>query len=184
MNHLPKARTENIIVQDLRDELLIYNRTTDQAYSLNETSKIVFNACDGKTSFDELKRRHKYTDELIYLALDELKKQNLIETDYVSPFAGVSRREVIRQVGLASMIALPVIANVVAPTAASAASNNCAPICVANGQDFCVNCRGEINYITYGSTDNCTGTLIAFGRFNCTRPEPLTSGTSLQRYLS
>lgn len=118
---LPKARTTDILEQDAGKELLIYDLRIDKAYSLNETSAVVYKACS-RQSFEELKREHKYSDELIYLALDELKKQDLLEGDYVSPFAGMNRREVIRKVGFASMIALPVISAIVAPTPASAAS--------------------------------------------------------------
>lgn len=127
---LPPAKNTNIVVQDLGRELLIYDLLTNKSYSLNETSKIVFNHCDGKTSFDQLKHRFKFTDELIYLALDDLKKENLLEenADYVSPFAGVSRRETIRRAGFVSLAILPSIFSLVAPTAAQTAS------CRANGQ--------------------------------------------------
>ena len=108
MNKLPLARNTNIVVQHLKDETLIYDLVTHKAYCLNKTSAIVFNACGDGMSFDDLKRKHKFTDDLIYLALDSLQKDNLIESDQVTHFAGLSRREVIRRVGLASMITLPI----------------------------------------------------------------------------
>lgn len=77
MKSLPKIRNENIIVQKLKNEVLIYEPATNQAFCLNETSAKVYNHCDGATSFDELKRRYKFTDDLIFLALDELRKENL-----------------------------------------------------------------------------------------------------------
>lgn len=124
MNKLPKARTENIVVQNIEKEVLIYDTITNQAFCLNETSAKVFNHCDGQTAFDELKRKFKYTDEIIYLALDELKAKNLLDAaaNYQTPFAGMNRREVIRQVGFATMIALPLISSLVVPTAANAGS--------------------------------------------------------------
>jgi hypothetical protein len=124
MKRLPIARNREIVIQELGKEVLIYDLTVHKAYNLNETSAIVFNACDGKTSFDDLKFRNNFTDDIIFLALDELKKENLLEKgeDYKSPFAGMSRREVIRRVGFASATALPVIISLVAPTAASAQS--------------------------------------------------------------
>ena len=73
MRLLPKARTTEIVERDLSKELLIYDLTTHKAYTLNETSKIVFKTCDGRTTFDELKEKHRFTDELIYFALDQLK---------------------------------------------------------------------------------------------------------------
>jgi hypothetical protein len=135
MNKLPKARTENIVVQTLNDEVLIYDTITNQAFCLNETSARVFNHCDGQTSFDELQRKYQFTGEIIFLALDELKKQNLLASDaeYASPFAGMHRREVIRKVGFATMIALPLISSIVAPAALSAASG-AAATCIPGGR--------------------------------------------------
>jgi hypothetical protein len=124
MKKLPLARSTGIVVQELGKEILIYDLNTHKAYNLNETSSTVYQACDGKTTFDELKQKHKFTDDLIFLALDQLKADGLIEDGYffISPFIGMSRREAIRKVGFASMIALPLISSLVAPTAAMAQS--------------------------------------------------------------
>ena len=122
---LPKARITELIEQEADKELLIYDLQINKAYTLNETLKAIFKACNEKMSFEDLKHQYNYTDELIYLSLDELKKHNLIQANYNSPFAGMTRREVIRKVGFASMIALPVIATLSAPTAAMAASGAC-----------------------------------------------------------
>lgn len=120
--NLPTRRTADILEQATDKELLIYDLHTNKAYNLNETLRIVYSFCDGQTTFDDLKRRYKYTDDLIYLALDELQKNDLIENYTSNHFAGMNRREVIRRVGLSSMIALPVISSLVAPTAAMAQS--------------------------------------------------------------
>lgn len=127
MTILPKSREAQIVVQEIESEILIYDLNINKAFALNETAATVYRACDGKTSFDELKLKSKFTDEIIFLALDELKKDNLLKENdsYNSPFVGMNRREIIRQVGLASMIALPVIASLVAPTSAMAQSIVC-----------------------------------------------------------
>lgn len=122
MSKLPMFRQSGIVIQEAGNELLIYDLTVNKVYCLNETSKIIYEACDGKTTFDELKSKHKYSDEIIYLALDELKKNNFLQEIYVSPFAGMNRREVIRKAGLASMIVLPIITGLIAPSANRAAS--------------------------------------------------------------
>lgn len=123
LSKLPPARIENIVVQDAGDEVLIYDLITNKAFCLNETSAIIYQACDGKTSSDELKAKYHFSDDLIFFALDELKKEKLIEDNYVSPFKGIKRREVIKKIGLASMIALPVIVSLMAPTAVMAAAS-------------------------------------------------------------
>lgn len=119
---LPLARSKDVVIQNLESEILIYDLITNKAFCLNETSAIVYHACDGQTTFDDLRFKHKFTDEIIFFALKELQNNSLIESDDSNYFAGLSRREVIKKIGLATMVALPVISSVVAPTAAWAAS--------------------------------------------------------------
>ena len=139
---LPLAKSSDIVVQELGNELLVYDLVTNKAYRLNETSMIIFNACDGKTSFDELNTRYKFTADLVYLTLDQLKDEGLVN-NYQSKFNGVSRREVIRKVGLTTMLALPVISGLVAPTSA-AASSLTDSVCATPGGTVC------------GTPDDCT----------------------------
>ena len=120
---LPQTKTENIVVQDVDDEILIYDLILNKAFCLNETSALVYNACDGKTEFEEFKRKHNFPDDLLFFALDELQKQNLIENNYISPLKDIKRREVIKKIGLASIIALPIISSIVAPTSVMAQSD-------------------------------------------------------------
>lgn len=131
MNTLPCARNSEIVVQELRGELLIYDLREDRAFCLNETLAIVYQNCDGTTSFDKLKKDYQFTDDLIHFALAELRNENLIDDETDDYFADLSRREIIKRVGLATLIALPVISGIVAPTAAMAAS--AAGACVGNG---------------------------------------------------
>ena len=153
---LPKARTD-VLVQDLKDEVLIYDKNKNKSYCLNSTAKTVFNACDGTTTLEDLKHQSSLPDDVIYLSLDEIKRNDLIEESYVSPFAGVSRREVIKRVGLASMVALPVIFGLIAPTAANAQSG-----CVADGQPGSVTTVSNANmfecqFIGYPDPACCNG---------------------------
>jgi hypothetical protein len=120
---LPKARNENLLEQNFEKETLIYDLLIDKAFNLNETLSVVYKACGQNHTFDDLKRKHKFSDEFIYLALDELKRNTLLAGEYVSPFETMNRREVIKKVGLTTMFALPLIAGLVAPRAANAASD-------------------------------------------------------------
>ena len=143
---LPLSRNENVVVQDAGKEVLIYDLLTNQAYCLNETSAIIYQACDGKTTVDELKRRTRFTDDLIFLALDDLQKHNLCKDLKINHFAGLSRREVIRKVGFASMVALPIISSVIAPQAVDAQSGSTCVCptysgeCICDVRDFNVGC--------------------------------------------
>lgn len=159
MNILPEARMSDIVVQHLKGETLVYDLITDKAFCLNETAKIIFDACGNQLSFAELKRRHKFSDEIIFFTLEELKKINLLakNDEFASPFAGMTRREVIRRVGLSSAVALPLISSLVAPKSTDAASG--AVACASVGsQCFCQN----------GDTNSCgQGRVIFAGATTC-----------------
>lgn len=171
---LPKLRTENLIEQNLKNETLIYDLNTNQAFNLNETSTLVYQACSREMTFAELKNKYQFSDDFIYLALDELKRRNLLmpESSYISPFAGISRREVIRQVGLASMIALPLIIGITAPSAAHAASGvitGCQTnVCYASGFALCNACPGRPNVQFYNSQNGSCVSESVHGFNNCT----------------
>ena len=130
MNKLPKARIENIVVQELENELLVYDLLSNKAFCLNETAKLVWQSCDGKSTPAEIgelitqKLKSPTSEDLVWLALENLEKENLIENgaQFFNHFRAMSRREVIRKVGLGTMIALPLISSVIAPSSVLAAS--------------------------------------------------------------
>lgn len=129
-NNVPKARKSGLVVQDLNGETLIYDLNTNRAVCLNETSALVWQNCDGVKTVSDIssilsaETNNPASEDLIWLALDQLNKENLIEnsTELESKFEGVSRRDVIKKVGLGTMIALPIVTGLVAPMAASANS--------------------------------------------------------------
>lgn len=147
---VPKARKENLVVQELDSEVLIYDLNTNKAFCLNETSTLIWQACnEGKTVAEISKSISKklnspVNEDLVWLALDQLKKENLIENkeEIVVDFGGMSRREVIRKVGLATVVALPLVSSLVAPLAIHAVSAAaCGTLTChngANGNSYCV----------------------------------------------
>jgi hypothetical protein len=157
--NLPKNRDHQLVVQELNDEVLIFDLNTSKAYSLNETSAAIWDLCDGESSVSDItqklstKLKQPVPDEIVWLALDQFKKDDLLSNGKAIEinFNGLSRRQVIRKVGFASMIALPVINSLIAPTAGMAASG--AASCRTVGQ----NCTGP------GSGPCCTGTAYCSG---------------------
>jgi len=122
----PVSRKEELVVQEHDGEVLIYDLKENKAFCLNETSALVWQACDGKKTIADIsdhlgkQLKSQANEDLVWLALDQLSKANLIEqsTAIEDRFVGLSRREAIRRVGMASLVALPVIATLTAPTAA------------------------------------------------------------------
>ena len=153
----PLARRDSLIVKELPDETLVYDRKSDEAHCLNLTAAIVWKNCDGKKTVAELRQTlasqtdSPVPEEVVWLALDQLKKFKLLEngSDASSyQMRGINRRELVRRVGFAAL-ALPLIVSITAPTAmaqasglapgrccgnpSQCASNNCAqtPTCVS-----------------------------------------------------
>lgn len=127
---MPKARDKDVVVQQLGDEVLVYDLKSNQAFCLNETSALIWQMCDGQTSVSDMSRRltgefkESAGEDLVWFAIDELKRSNLIanSAEFTNRFEGFNRRDVIKKVGLASMIALPLISAMIAPSAVNAAS--------------------------------------------------------------
>ncbi len=147
MTNKPRAIESDILVQQLPDELLIYNLKMDKVFCLNHTSAIVWQMCNGKQSITEISRamskklNSAVSEDFVWLAIDGLKKDGLVTNGAEIPqqLNGMSRREVIRKIGFASMIALPIITNLIAPKAAAALSG-CPPdpnVC----QSYDANCN-------------------------------------------
>jgi hypothetical protein len=137
----PLSRREDLVVQELDGEVLIYDLGVNKAFCLNETSAMVWQACDGKNSVADIGRKIG-NDDIVWLALSQLKKERLIAHDpnRASKFDGMSRREVVRKIGLGSMIALPLVSSLVAPKAIHAQSGlgACAPaacVCATTGMN-------------------------------------------------
>ena len=152
----PISRKEDIVMQHLESEILIYDLKANKAFCLNETSTLVWQACDGNHSISEISQdlsnqlNQPISQDLVWLALDQMKREKLLTNsgEVKSSFHGLSRREVIRKVGLASMVALPLISSIVAPKAINAQSTaGCAGLtCLANqgfeGESGC--CAGFV----------------------------------------
>jgi hypothetical protein len=129
----PKARIDSLIVQEIDDETLVYDRKNGKAHCLNSTAAIVWRHCDGAKSLEEIaillasESAMPADEDLVWLALDRLQKAKLLDGPLARPARGalISRREVGRRLSLATgvAIALPVVLSLVAPTAAMAASN-------------------------------------------------------------
>jgi len=154
----PLSRRDDLVVQDLNGEVLIYDLKEHKAFCLNETSALVWEACNGSKNVTEISRvigeklNAPASEDLVWLAIDQLKKEKLLADEHKlnSPFKGLSRREVIKKVGLGTMIALPIITGLVAPKAIHAGSRVCSSDCT------CTQDVGKGNSCSFTATATCT----------------------------
>jgi hypothetical protein len=152
----PVARQERLIVQQMPDEVLVYDLERHKAHCLNRTAALVWKNCDGQADVSQIASRledefnQPVGEDVIYLALDQLSKDHLLESKVALPveLKGFSRRELIRRVGLATAIGLPIIVSIVSPTSANAVT------CIPSGGGC-------------SATVICCSTLATCGVGNC-----------------
>jgi hypothetical protein len=172
---LPVARTKDLVVNELPDELLVYDLKTNKAHCLNQSANLVWKHCDGKTSVADLtlilsEELHTQVDaDIVWLALGQLSKARLLEEQAASPLGKgrLSRRVVIRKLGRGVAVAatLPLVMSILAPTAQAActgASPN-APLgsrCCTNTQCASTCCdvkSGGFTCINTSTSNRTTG---------------------------
>ena len=136
----PLARTDGLVVNELPEEIVVYDRESHKAHCLNRTAALVWKRCDGRTTPARIARLVSQDlgtpvgEDLVWYALEQLAKDLLLVEKVVParetasaawPAARMSRRELVRRLGLAAVVALPLITTIVAPTPVEAAASNC-----------------------------------------------------------
>lgn len=118
--HKPLARSDHLIVEELGDEVLVYDSNTDTAHCLSPDAARVWRACDGGTSVDDLPPQVGLSAELVESALDELERCELLERRPAP--TGHTRRDFGLKIAKVSAAAasVPLIVSVAAPAPAAA----------------------------------------------------------------
>jgi hypothetical protein len=138
---IPVARTENILLTEVDNEVMIYDRENDSCHCLNPVAAQVWRYCDGYNTVDDIANLLEQEMELpedsdmdirglVWLALEELERCNLIKEYVREPIpdeVGVSRRKVLGKTAkFAGVVAIgtlfPMVQSIVAPKPVMAAS--------------------------------------------------------------
>jgi hypothetical protein len=128
----PRARVD-CLVREFGDEVLVYDQQRNVGHCLNSTAAAAWKLCDGKRSTSEVTKTlaqqlsAPVDEAIVVLALEQLAAARLL-LESEAPVRRTSRRTAIRTIGIAGVIALPLVTSLVAPTPARAAS------CLANGR--------------------------------------------------
>jgi hypothetical protein len=142
----PLARKAGLVIQELPDEVLVYDLDRDRAHCLNQTAAFVWQHCDGRTSTVEIARslsqkvNASVDEKVVLFAINQLGRNHLMTTVPAPPYAvaGLNRREMVRVLGIAAAVAIPVVASIVAPTPAQAGTCVGSGGSCAAGQQCCV----------------------------------------------
>jgi hypothetical protein len=128
----PQARTDQLLIEEIEDELLVYDQRDDTAHRLNRTAALVWRLSDGTRDLPalvaalEAELGDVADEDLVRIALDDLADRGLVSgvAERAAQDRRHSRRRFIRRVGTvgAAALALPVVSSVVAPDPAAAQS--------------------------------------------------------------
>ena len=151
---MPRARTEGLVIRELSDEVLVYDRDRDKAHCLNQTAALVWKYCDGKTSVTGMAQQlgrdlkaERVDEKVVWYALEQLGRDNLLDEIVTPPaiLTGMSQRQVVRALSVAAVVAVPLVTSIIAPPPAQAGT--CLPagqVCVSSGQCCSGLCSGSI----------------------------------------
>ena len=127
----PLARSdERLVVEELEDEVLVYDLDSDRAHCLSAPAAAVWRQCDGETTVEALGERLGMDSGTIERALEELTACALLEDAAIEPTSPsnshlgglTTRREMtlnVVKVGAAAAT-VPLIVSVAAPPPAAA----------------------------------------------------------------
>ena len=105
-NHqTPRARKEGLLFTPLNDELVIYDIERNKAHSLNRVASLVWKHCDGQTAVSHIQKvvaqelQSSVDEQVVWLALQQLERNQLLEEKVQTPVNLISRREAARRFG-------------------------------------------------------------------------------------
>src|SRR5690242_17051460 len=113
----PHAREEGLTVQDLVNEVLVYDLDRDKAHCLNPSVARIWKLCDGKTSVPEIAKKLEGAlttpihEDVVWVALDQLEKAHLLREKLVRPEGQprISRRDLAKRMAVGAAVAVPFI---------------------------------------------------------------------------
>jgi hypothetical protein len=123
----PRGLRRYISVQQVGVETLVYDELRHKAFCLNESSSVIWRLADGEHTIAQIRAAawlqlgSEVSDEFVMFALEELRRDGLIEPASVAEVEpALSRRAMLQKLGISGALLLPMIAAVMAPPAALA----------------------------------------------------------------
>lgn len=130
----PRARTEDLVTTETKDEILVYDQILHHIHHLDQEVTTVWGLCDGTRTITDIARDAPLNPSLVAYTLQELEKASLlISPAPIGKQMKESRRNFMRKLGIASV---PAIVSISAPIAKAAAS--CPPLPEAAGPGSCL----------------------------------------------
>lgn len=157
---LPIARTVDLIVTEVGEDLIVYDEVSSQFHLLERDAAAVWRAADGRRTIDELAVAGGIASAEVAAILDRLSGVRLLVSA-----SRMTRRQALKRVGLAAGVI-----SMLAPVAAAAQSTTCVPFnaCTTQrwGQTCCPTTSG-----TTCARDLIDGSFACFPNQFCADPD-------------
>jgi hypothetical protein len=124
---LPKARSSGLVVEEVVDEVLVYELETHQARLLSPQTAKIWRLCDGQQTIEDIAEELAVAQSVVEETIQELFAAELLDASPEKSVpdgecADLSRRSVLTQGAAATLFAAPAIVTISIPTAAAALS--------------------------------------------------------------
>ena len=155
------------MIQEVLDELLVYDLQRHQLHALNPTAAWVWQQLDGQTDTQELSRHlgqqfpelAGQAEHLLWATLQRLDEKHLLAQrmpEQIPPHLE-TRRTMLKRMGLALAL-LPVVTTLAAPPAAQAQTATCTGCFNNRNQANAANCGGTLG--TCYDQGSCGGDVL------------------------
>ena len=114
----------DFVVRELADEVVLYDRKTRRAHCLNPAASAVWRLCDGHRNIAEIARILERDEDLVCTVLQQLNESRLLRNEG-SAMNGkdmLSRRELVKKIGIGASVVLPMVTSILVPSASAARS--------------------------------------------------------------
>jgi hypothetical protein len=127
----PKSLSrDQLVVEDLGAELMIYDQKRNRAFCLNQRAAFIWQRCDGKTTVGELAAKlaqssgETIDEKVVQFALQSLFQDGLLEPSTFQPVVplGMTRRQIMQKIGVRAAVSLPLVAALMVATPKAHAS--------------------------------------------------------------
>jgi Coenzyme PQQ synthesis protein D (PqqD) len=161
----PKARRKDLLVEQAESEVLVYDLERSRVHFLNESAAVIWRLCNGRRSPSEIAEQLdgaldlNSRTALVEDTIGQLARKWLV-SDEEGKAPQISRRELVRKIGIgaaAAGIVVPLVMSISAPPAYAASSCSGLQVCDSNccsriGQ---VCCKTSNNNECNSGTDPC-----------------------------
>jgi hypothetical protein len=145
-NEMPSRISQNVSMQQIGAETLVYDGQRHLAFCLNASSGAVWKMADGTRTMAQIAHATsleigaEVSEVLAGYIVETLRADGLLEPttqsgngNGVEATPGISRRAMLQRLGVGGAMLLPVVASIAAPTAAQA-YNGCVDCSTSNSR--------------------------------------------------